>query len=426
MTLMSLFNRIMMACNPANISFFLKTDKEFRKDASYSILNLMKSLWLVSKDEKVIKHGSKFIYSSFLPAIPSRAAYQVLFGAKGEGSLFEDHTNARRKAPISMYLAITNECGYNCSHCSAADRTAQNDLSTDEMIALVKDIQDMGTAIIGITGGEPMLRRDLKEIVRAIDDRSQIILFSSGVGMTREKMGELKEAGLFAVGISLDSSNPSEMDNKRGVPGAFATALKAIKICREVGIYTMAQVVANRQNMKSGELLKTIECAASSGAQEVRVLETLPAGKLIKMDHTSILTQDERNQLRQMHIDLNKKRGYPKVSVFAHTENFNLFGCGAGTQHSYIDAAGNLYPCDFVPLSFGNVREHSIASLWSDMHAYIRTPRDTCMILELSQLLKNETELTLPMKPEQSEKMISRLKRMESLPGFYATLKGSC
>lgn len=423
---MNLLLRMMMACNPANIAFFLRTHKAFRKDASYSIFNLMKSLWLASKDEKVVKHGSKYVYSSFLPAIPSRAAYQVLYGAKGEGSLFEDHTRARRKAPISMYIAITNECGYNCSHCSAAERTNQDDLSTEDMIQLVQDVQNMGTAIIGITGGEPMLRRDLKEIIGAIDDRSQTILFSSGVGMTHEKMRALKEAGLFAVGISLDSSSREEMDRKRGVVGAFDTALKAMKICREVGIYTMAQVVATKENLQSGTLIKTIECAAASGAQEVRVLETLPAGKLLQIDHSAILTLKEREQLRQMHINLNKKRGFPKISVFAHTENFKLFGCGAGTQHSYIDASGNLYPCDFVPLSFGNVREESITSLWADMHEYISTPRDICMILELSNLLKKEKELALPMNPELSVKMIQRLKRMKSLPGFYTSLKGSC
>lgn len=423
---MNLLNRIMMVCNPANITFFLKTHKLFRKDASYSIINLIKALWLASKDEKVVKHGSTYVYSSFLPAIPSRAAYQVLYGAKGEGSPFEDHTQAKRKAPISMYMAITNECGYNCSHCSAAERTNQDDLSTDEIIKLVRDVQNMGTAIIGITGGEPMLRRDLKDIIGAIDERSQTILFSSGVGMSRGRMRVLKEAGLFAVGISLDSSIRDEMDSKRGVSGAFDTALNAIKICREIGIYTMAQVVATRENMKSGELIKTIECAAGSGAQEVRILETLPAGKLIKMEHNSILTLEERDQLRQMHIDLNKKRGYPKVSVFAHTENFNLFGCGAGTQHSYIDASGNLYPCDFVPLSFGNVREENISTLWADMHEYIGTPRDVCMILELSNLLKNEKDLALPMKPDLSVNMIRRLKRMKRLPGFYTGLKGSC
>jgi MoaA/NifB/PqqE/SkfB family radical SAM enzyme len=101
-----------------------------------------------------------------------------------------------------------------------------------------------------------------------------------------------------------------------------------------------------------------------------------------------------------------------------------ITGSGDRTQHAYIDGAGNLYPCDFVPLAFGNVDDRPIAELWRDMHATIGQPRRTCMLMELyaRKLLSGVDAFPLP--PEPSRQCVHELAAMEPLPGFYHRLTG--
>jgi len=156
----------------------------------------------------------------------------------------------------------------------------------------------------------------------------------------------------------------------------------------------------------------------------VRVLENMPSGRLAKVSQERILTQAERDELRAFSVVMNQKKGFPKISVFAYTEDKSRFGCGAGTQHSYLDAAGNLYPCDFVPLSFGNVRERPIAELWREMHRRIGMPRQTCMIMEMYAKKLLDPVTVFPVPPEAVEPYLQKLDVMTQMPGYYRRLLG--
>lgn len=421
---MSWLNRARLILTPGNIALFLRAHRQFGNDERYSFINLIRALWTVAKDERIVRHDGMFVHSSFLPPIPSRAAYQVLDAVAGEGTPFADHINGRRRAPISMYVAVTGKCGYHCRHCSAAGLTQSCEWKTQELKKLFAGLQDMGTAIIGLTGGEPLLRDDLCELISGIDERSATYLFTSGQGLTLERAHDLKRAGLFAVGISLDGAAPAEMDEMRGVEGAFAAALSAIRNCLAAGLYTMAQTVAVPGKLRTGVLLDIVRLSSSLGIHEVRVLEPMPTGRLTGGAPSEILSVEEREALKAFHGRMNRIRGYPKISVFAHTEDHSRYGCGAGTQHSYIDASGNLHPCDFVPLAFGNVRHESVAELWQKMHGIFGKPRRQCMIMELYAKNLLAEKIVLPLSTDASRACVDRLEVVDEMPGFYRILRG--
>lgn len=421
---MNIRRRLSLFCHPAALRLFLRTHRLFRSDPRYSPLNLLKAVWLAADEDKIVRHEGKWVYSSFLPPIPSRAALQVLLAMPDTHGLFDAQVTGQRLAPISMYLAVTERCPYQCAHCCAVGRNPVPDLSTQQMKKLLSELQEMGTAIIGLTGGEPLLREDLCELISSIDDRSVTILFTSGYGLTLDRARNLKKAGLFAAGISLDSADAGIMDARRGRTGAFEQAVQAIQYCRQAGLYTMAQTVAGRDSLRSGSLQQIVTLAGKLGAHEVRVMENMPSGRLAKITPDRILTAQDRQELCAFHAVVNRQKHLPKVSVFAHTEDAQRYGCGAGTQHSYIDAAGNLYPCDFVPLSFGNIHDRPITALWRDMHRRIGKPRQTCMIMELfSKNLLAGVE-TFPVAPAQTEDYIRKLDVMDRMPGFYRHLLG--
>ena len=397
----------------------------FKGDPRCSCRSLFNAARHAVCEDKPVRHDRKLVYTSFLPPLPSRAAQRAIESTDATHGLFEGFVTGRRLAPISMYVAVTGRCPYRCAHCSAAGLHEGQELDTVAMKKILSDVQNMGTAIIGLTGGEPLTRADLAELIASVDDRSVTYLFTSGFGMTPKKARELQRAGLFAVGVSLDSADAAFMDARRGATGAHERAVAAVRYCREAGLYTMTQTVAERETLGSGRLQEVVAFSEAIGAHEVRILESMPSGRLAKIDPNRILTAQERNALRKFHAETNRRKNGIKVAVFAHTESADRFGCGAGTQHSYIDAAGNLFPCDFVPLSFGNVLERPVAELWREMHRLIGKPRQTCMVMELyaKQLLAHTC--TLPVSPAVSTQIVRRLSPETEMPGFYRRALGT-
>ena len=403
---------------------FWSINKEFSRDRNYHFGDLIRALYLAAKDERIVKFENLYVYSSFLPPIPSKAAMQVFNAVPPDGTRFFNHTHAIRTAPISVYLAVTGRCGYNCSHCSAANRNYSEELDFDLIAETINELQNMGVGIIGFTGGEPLLRKDIVDIVRCLDDRSVSYLFTSGSGLTQQRADELKNAGLFAIGISLDSNNEEEADSRRGCNGAFQTALLAIEYAKRAGLYVMLQTVADKEMIHDDRITDMVTFAEYLGVHEIRFLENLPAGRFSHVSADRILTQKDREKLRIFHRQMNRfGRKRTKVTVFAHAESATLYGCGAGTQHSYIDASGNLCPCDFVPLTFGNIKEKPIRKIWSAMNQLIGRPRDRCMILELYKEINN-LQRTLPMTVAESKSLVCAIREVRSYPGFYAALKG--
>ena len=403
---------------------FWSINKEFSRDRNYHFGDLIRALYLAAKDERIVKFENLYVYSSFLPPIPSKAAMQVFNAVPPDGTRFFNHTHAIRTAPISVYLAVTGRCGYNCSHCSAANRNYSEELDFDLIAETINELQNMGVGIIGFTGGEPLLRKDIVDIVRCLDDRSVSYLFTSGSGLTQQRADELKNAGLFAIGISLDNNNEEEADSRRGCKGAFQTALLAIEYAKRAGLYVMLQTVADKEMIHDDRITDMVTFAEYLGVHEIRFLENLPAGRFSHVSADRILTQKDREKLRIFHRQMNRfGRKRTKVTVFAHAESATLYGCGAGTQHSYIDASGNLCPCDFVPLTFGNIKEKPIREIWSAMNQLIGRPRDRCMILELYKQINN-LQRTLPMTVAESKSLVCSIREVRSYPGFYAALKG--
>lgn len=398
----------------------LKVHLEFRRDRQYRFRNLARALWHVARDERIVKVRGGYLVSSFLPPIPSRAYGQVFRATPGTGTRFGEHVRALRTAPISLFVAVTARCAYRCWHCSAAGR--EGEPTGEQLRNVLRQLQDMGTAVIGLTGGEPLLRKDVCDLIASLDDRSVSILYTSGQGLDAAMARELRRSGLFAAGVSLDSTVAETFDQQRGMPGAWESAVAAVGHLRRAGIHTMVQCVATREMLRSGDVWRLIHFAHEIGAHEVRILETMPAGRLAGCPETQLLTLEERRQLIEIQRKANWMSGCPKVTVFAHTESGDMFGCGAATQHSYIDAAGNLCPCDFVPLGFGNVFERPVADLWREMNAVVGRPRGRCLAMELAPLVAQEGHF--PLRPVRSEAVCRGCEPVQELPRFYRILAG--
>ena len=396
----------------------------FKEDRNFNIHRYIKLISSMLTGEKIVKFEDKYIISAFLPPFPSRAFYTNIMAVEKPENIFTQQIYAKRSAPISMYLCLTNKCPNNCVYCSAKNRVNEKDLTTEEWINIIKDIQDMGTPIIGLTGGEPMVREDIFDIVGAIDDRSVSTLFTSGYNLTQEKAKELKSRGLFSIGISLDSYDKDKHNCNRNSEEAFDYAINALQNSRKAGIYTMAQTVILKEELYEEKLFKLFKLAKENGAHEVKILEPILSGKLLtEKDLSKVLyNAEDRKKLIDIQHRANRKGNLPKITTFAYTVSEEKYGCGAGTQHSYISASGHLYPCDFVPMNFGSLKEKGIKELWKEMNGLMGIPKIGCFAQKVNKEVYEKAEGQLPLCKEESINICQKC-TSNKYPKYYRDLQ---
>lgn len=413
-----------MAFDKEVVKALIKVHEIFKGDESYTITKGIKVAQEILRGEKIVKFKDKYILSTFMPPFPSKAFFTHISATKEEKNIFKQQIYSERSAPISIHVSLTDRCMYNCLHCSAKGRILENELTTEEWINVFKELQDMNTSVIGLTGGEPLLREDIERIIESIDDRSSVVLFTTGLNFTEDMAIKLRGRGLFGVGISLDSHIKEEHNRLRGNENAFDTAVKAIETASKSGLYTIVQTVVLRRNLNEEKLCNIFSLAKKLGAHEVKILEPIISGSLLENKDLSEIFYDDLSRKKLIDIQHRANRAgiYPKITTFAYTESKEKFGCGAGTQHSYISSSGELYPCDFLPMSFGNVRKGKASMLWQEMNRAIGNPKIGCFAMKINNKVKNISKGKLPLCKEDSINLC-RKNQSDDFPDFYKVLQ---
>ncbi|MBI4578073.1 MAG: radical SAM protein, partial [Planctomycetes bacterium] len=324
----------------------------------------------------------------------------------------------RRRVPYSVYLAVTGACPFHCEHCSYAGRPA-GELSRPQLLDLIGQIKQLGTSTLGLTGGEPLLRDDVEEFVAAAAPEMVTIVFTTGQGLDAKRAKRLAGAGVACVTIGIESADPAAHDAVRGCQGSFAQAALAAHVCRQTGLYLAISTVATRAKLASGELEAMYELGSRWGAGEFRILSPVATGAW-RGCGAAMLTEDERRQLIDFHTTHNRRRSGPAVAAFAYLESDQLFGCGAGYHHLFIDAAGNVCPCDLTPLCFGNATAEPLADIWRRMGRHFPSPRRGCLMAEIGCHFHDTCPLPLP--PSQSQTLCPPSEGAQQLPEGYRRL----
>ena len=330
---------------------------------------------------KIIRHNGKYFSSLAVPGIPSRAfANSVENGVLN----FFDAGTPLKKGIDTALLAITSNCPLNCSHCyEKANINRYTHVTDDHWIRTVATLQKHGCGVIILTGGEPLSDFDrLIKILRAGDkDLSDFHIHTSGMTVTEDKVILLKEAGLIAAAVGIDHYRETENDLLRG-RGAFRSAVKAIDLFVKHGILVYVNFCVTRQMANEAELLLYTRFVKSHGVSMIEMLEPRECGGF-KGD-TSILPGEKEKAIL---LDFTKKmnlsrefRNYPLIYYLASLEGRDGLGClMGGLSHFYIDSAGNVNPCVFMPVTFGNIIDGDLESILAKMRTEIpKTLKTDC------------------------------------------------
>lgn len=343
---------------------------------------------------------------------------QPMHNLPGRGSLNYD------EAPFLAIWEVTQSCDLACKHCRAAAQPIAHpdELSNSEGKALIDQIAEMKVPIFVFTGGDPLKRKDVFELVQyAAEKGVKVALTPSATPLlTREAIFKLKEAGLVRLGISLDGSTAEIHDAFRGLPGAWARTIQAIEWANEAGIPIQVHTTISRHNAKDLDSL----CALFEKLAIVmwNVFFLVPVGRGQVAD---LLSGDEfeqvfgkiyelsqrvsfqiktteamhyRRYLLQHNLEERKiahgmkgpghgdtatrpaaqgyEPGAPTADARTRTSSWTTRRVNDGKGFLFVSHVGNVYPSGFLPIHAGNVRQTPLSTIYREAPIF-KALRDT-------------------------------------------------
>jgi len=250
------------------------------------------------------------------------------------------------------------------------------EISTADWKRVFREARDLGVLQLGLSGGEPLVRRDLEElVVHAHDVGLYSTLVTSAVGLTRDRTTRLKDAGLDHVQISFQDS---ERDLAELIAGTKSWDAKhqAAAWVKECGFAFTVNVVLHRANLDHLEAI--IDMAASLGADRVELANTQYYGWAVSNSAALIPTRGQISRSEEV-VDraVEKYRGQMQI-IYVLPDYYSAFPkpCqgGWGTVYIVVAPDGRVMPChaasQITSLHFDNVREHSLQWIWEDSSAF--------------------------------------------------------
>lgn len=278
----------------------------------------------------------------------------------------------------------TFKCNLKCPHCyiDAGERESKRELSTDEAKMLIDQIVEVSKPVLILSGGEPLLRDDVFELVRYGTEKGlRMAMGTNGTLMTDQVAGKLKDAGIQKVAVSLDSSISQTHDEFRGVKGSWKHTIEGVKACIRQGIGVQINTTVTQQNYD--EIDSIIALADKLGASDFHLFFLVPTGRGRKVKDISPLIYEKmiRGVLKKgaeykLHIRPTCAPQFMRIAKQMGIEQKAWRrGCIAGLSYCRIYPTGEVTPCPYLPIRLGNIRERRLKDIWFNSEV-LKTLRD--------------------------------------------------
>lgn len=271
----------------------------------------------------------------------------------------------------------TKRCNLYCKHCyreSGPYESVSNELSTEEGKRLLREIHKAGFRIIVFSGGEPLLREDILELIQYAKALDMVALMgSNGTLITESYAEKLKESGLDTIAISIDSLDEKRHNNFRGSNTSFQRALNGATYCIAAGIKVQLNCTITKDNLK--EIDEIINFASSFGAASCHMLFLVAVGRGKNIGYTSLNRLEYKeaiNTILNKNLDFDirvKPTCAPQHKVEAIIKGIETpggRGCIAGISYCSILPNGDVHICPYAPVKVANIREEAFDSIWEN------------------------------------------------------------
>ncbi|HOS97918.1 MAG TPA: radical SAM protein [Deltaproteobacteria bacterium] len=280
---------------------------------------------------------------------------------------------------------VTSACNLRCIHCHVtADTPGPDELNTDEAKGFIDDLARIdGFRMLVYTGGEPLVRKDIFALMHHSKEAGLInVIATNGTLITEETAFRLKEEGLACAAVSLDSWRDEVHDFVRNRQNTYGLAMRGIRALKKAGIPLQINCTAMQYNFDDLDELLDLVDGLGSGIMLMYQLVPVGRGDDIR-DATLSVNENERllKFLAKKQKDVStivepvagpqywpylmERKGL-KNGTWLRVAEQVFHGCAAGRGFVYIKANGDVWPCPFVEVIAGNVKERPFDRIWED------------------------------------------------------------
>ncbi|HEY5671209.1 MAG TPA: TIGR04053 family radical SAM/SPASM domain-containing protein [Anaerolineales bacterium] len=312
-------------------------------------------------------------------------------------------------APFTIAWEVTRACAFACKHCraDAQHRPDPKELTTDEALHLIDRLADFGSPILIFTGGDPMMRRDLFDLIAHATQRGlRCSLTPTATALpTIDRLTKAKEAGIRRIALSLDAPNPEVHDEFRQVKGSWLRTMKILKNAQSIGLSVQVNTTVSRFN--ANLLPDMVPFIQEVGAVQWSVFFLVPTGRA---QSEWMISPDEHERVFNWLFDLSQNAPfdikataapmYRRVAIqrkkaetigdaqvtfqgagFQYADGLNrpTKGVNDGNGFLFISHLGEIMPSGFLPISAGNVRSDNVVDVYRH-HPLFKALRDPAQI----------------------------------------------
>lgn len=316
--------------------------------------------------------------------------------------------------PRLIFWETTKRCNLSCLHCRAVPVTPQSpvgysaggslQLETKEVKAFIEELSTWAKPIFILSGGEPLLRQDIFELASfAANKGLSLALATNGTLITPEITKEIKKSGIKRVSISLDGASENTHDNFRRVKGAFNKSIQGINNIIKEGIPLQINTTVTKQNINELDNILKLTLKLKAVAWHIFLLvpvgcglEIAPKEQITPQQYEDVLVWFyEKSKEAPLQMKATCAPHYLRIvyqkakaclpagreeAVKPKLESQGMSattkGCLAGSEVCFISFKGDVFPCGYLPLKAGNIKEESFKEIWSNSPVF-QTLRDT-------------------------------------------------
>jgi radical SAM protein len=299
-------------------------------------------------------------------------------------------------SPMLVIWETTQACDLACVHCRASARPERNadELSTPEALRLLDQVRAFGNPLMVFTGGDPMKRADLFQLMQysvALGLRTNVSPSATPL-LTDDTVRAFKDCGLARMAISIDGPDAETHDTFRGIPGTFDRAMQALKVAQEIGLETQIQTTVTRRNMH--KLRAVADLVEQIGGRMWSVFFLVVTGRALQDDD---LTPEEYEEVFGTLYDVSlhssfdvkttegmhyrryvaqRMKEHPRDETSSKKVMWRTAGVSDAKGFVFVSHTGEIFPSGFLPVSAGNVRRDSLVNVYRNAPLF-RELRDT-------------------------------------------------
>ncbi len=281
--------------------------------------------------------------------------------------------------PYALLAEVTYRCPLHCPYCSnPLQQGSGSELTSAEWARVLEEAAALGVLQVGFSGGEPLARHDLGEVIAAARAAGLFTnVLTSGVGLMATRLAELRSSGLDSIQLSLQADETNLADSIAGTR-AHLIKLDAARLIKEAGLPLSLNVVLHRQNLD--RLPQILSLAEELGAQRLELANTQYYGWALKNRAHLLPTKSQVDTARAV-AEAAQKRLAGRMDVFYVLPDYyetRPKPCLAGWGRRYltVNPLGDVLPCptafSIPDLALPNVRQHSLQWIWTESEAFNR------------------------------------------------------